>query len=377
MSSTMVDDQHVVIDASASCSKEHQLECDTQYQDHCSYYKLVHTEQLGRHLVANCDISAGTSILIDHPLVVGPSVWAKLVCLGCNDAIDPLTVYVCSKCLWPLCSEKCENSVIHKPECEILSKDSTESRWGHPMDLTQESPLYDLIIVIRCLLLRSQNPQAWKLLETMVSHSEKRMSNKLDPHHKGTVEFIKRHLVKDDFERNEISHVRGVIYSNAIAYSRKSRVRLRALYPVHSMINHSCLPNLHLSITDDGSMQVRATVDIKKNEMLTDTYTGTVVPFWERQNILNDTYYFTCNCLLCIDPTELGSYFSSHRCLKCPGFFMCPKIINNEINVLCNNCNDSKTLTNIKQDLDKWETRLKLIDIFGKSSPHEVEMEIK
>jgi len=39
---------------------------------------------------------------------------------------------------------------------------------------------------------------------------------------------------------------------------------------------HDCISNTHHSITDDSRMIVRTTLDIKKGEMITTTYTHTL-----------------------------------------------------------------------------------------------------
>ncbi|CAL4061002.1 unnamed protein product [Meganyctiphanes norvegica] len=358
------------------CSNDHQIADWSKHQNNCQYYKAASTEQLGQHLVASRNISAGTVILVDRPIVIGPSSWARLVCIGCHDSIEESTAHFCSKCLWPLCSEKCENSEIHMPDCEILSKDSTEGKQGHPQNLHGLSPLYDLIIVIRCLLLRSQNPQNWKLLLSMISHSEKREEDGNDHHHKAIVAFMKRYLVNEEFESEEISHARGVIYSNAMGFTNENGIRLRALYPTHRLLNHSCLPNLHLIVNSDGTMQVRAAVDIKENEILTDSYTGTVEPYWERHKIVNEMFHFSCDCRLCRDPTELGTYFSSPRCFECPENYMCPEVCDGELIFVCSNCNTKKSVTDIKNDMYEWEARLGMVDMFGQASPRKVEVEL-
>ena len=314
--------------------------------------------------------------MIDQPIVVGPSSWARRICLGCHYSIDESAAHFCSKCLWPLCTKKCENSEAHKLECEILTKDSSEGKQGHPSNVLFESPLYDMIFVIRCLLLRSQNPHGWNLLISMISHSEKREANENDPHHKAIVEFIKRYLVNDEYDRKDISHIRGVIYSNALGFTYKSGVRLRAIYPTYRLINHSCIPNLHRIVTGDGTIQVSAAIDINANDMLTDSYTGTMEPYWKRFNRVNDLFHFTCECGLCKDPTELGTFFSSPRCPVCPGHYLCPRVCESKISFVCRKCNKTKSVSDIKDDLYEWEARLAIQDIFGQSSPRKIEIEL-
>lgn len=65
-------------------------------------------------------------------------------------------------------------------------------------------------------------------------------------------------------------------------------------------------------------INVRATVDIPKGELLYATYTYTLHGTAARQKHLQKGKFFTCTCARCIDPTELGTYFSSFSCNKCP-----------------------------------------------------------
>ena len=63
-------------------------------------------------------------ILYDKAASVGPRMWSNPVCLVCLSKVEmnPLT---CSKCKWPVCSEKCNVAHQKMQECEILSRNST------------------------------------------------------------------------------------------------------------------------------------------------------------------------------------------------------------------------------------------------------------
>lgn len=66
-----------------------------------------------------------------------------------------------------------------------------------------------------------------------------------------------------------------------------------------------------------GSIQVRATVDIAAGAMLAASYTYTSSGTATRQEHLRAGKFFTCHCARCLDPSELGTNFSSIRCRKC------------------------------------------------------------
>lgn len=85
------------------------------------FLQIERNERLGRHLVATSDIPAGTLILNELPMIVGPRQLSKPVCLGCHKEIaDAKSCRPCSRCHWPVCSTKCQDSPIHEPECRII-----------------------------------------------------------------------------------------------------------------------------------------------------------------------------------------------------------------------------------------------------------------
>ena len=64
-------------------------------------------------------------------------------------------------------------------------------------------------------------------------------------------------------------------------------------------------------------MQCRATIPILKGNQLYTSYTYTLNGTAERQKHLRAGKYFTCHCERCLDPTELGTDFSTLKCLQC------------------------------------------------------------
>lgn len=62
---------------------------------------------------------------------------------------------------------------------------------------------------------------------------------------------------------------------------------------------------------------VRSSVPIAKGDMLCTTYTYTLSGTRIRQEHLKEGKYFVCHCKRCIDPSELGTNFSTIICQKC------------------------------------------------------------
>lgn len=63
--------------------------------------------------------------------------------------------------------------------------------------------------------------------------------------------------------------------------------------------------------------QLRPTVFISKGNQLYATYAYTLAGTLERQQHLLEGKYFQCHCERCLDPTELGTNFSTLKCQNC------------------------------------------------------------
>lgn len=50
-------------------------------------------------------------------MIWGPAQITVPVCVGCGKFLKEGDCKPCAKCGWPACSEKCEQSQSHKPEC--------------------------------------------------------------------------------------------------------------------------------------------------------------------------------------------------------------------------------------------------------------------
>lgn len=61
----------------------------------------------------------------------------------------------------------------------------------------------------------------------------------------------------------------------------------------------------------------RTAIDVEEGGKLYTSYTFAQDPTHYRQTTLKDSKYFSCQCERCLDPTELGTYFSSLKCRKC------------------------------------------------------------
>nr|GMD81999.1 histone-lysine N-methyltransferase ASHR1 [Ipomoea batatas] len=100
------------------------------------------------------------------------------------------------------------------------------------------------------------------------------------------------------------------------------------LYPVISIINHSCLPNSVLVF--EGRMAVvRAVQHIKKGTEVLISYIETAGSTITRQKALKEQYFFSCTCPRCIklgqiDDIQESAILEGYSCKdsRCKGFLL-------------------------------------------------------
>ncbi|MCL4137586.1 UNVERIFIED_CONTAM: hypothetical protein GTU68_043275 [Idotea baltica] len=349
------------------CGREHQRLDWPEHYAECKPYKIRSSTEAGQYMVAVRNLKAGAQILKDEPMVVGPLGTSELLCLACHAPIYDENFYKCPCCFWPMCSLDCASAKVHDNECAILSED--ENQYGAPT--TQgDTPRYDLIMIIRCLLLRTTNPKAWDTLLSMASHGCSEIERK-SPHQVAAVRYLTE-VCKVDYDADTIHYVRGVVRTNALEIRGPKGTRLRALYPMIRIFNHSCSPNIHLSCDLEGVMEAKTATSVEKGDSLCICYTGTDVPLWERQACLLDIHHFDCLCERCTDPTEMGTMFSSSRCLVCPQEIMKPFICNGCITWKCQKCGAESSAEEIKQEIEEWMFRLQMNELFGTGTPNRI-----
>ncbi|KAF5300318.1 hypothetical protein FQA39_LY11175 [Lamprigera yunnana] len=260
----------------------------------------------GRGLFAKRDINAGEVIFKDNTLIIGPrsSMLCPTVCVNCYKQVD---LRFCSKnCGLPVCSEECESSSVHTQECQriVFWKNEKED---HDFGET----ISKCLTPIRCLFL---NENQKTLLKCLKSHE--------GDHHGFEVDLLKKKFMLNfrDEEEELMRLTCRILDANSFEVSvgnEQSRCGLRGLYPLSSLMNHSCIPNTMHNFNNQQTMIVKATVFIREGEEIFHSYTrltwGTAV----RRGHLVRTKHFFCQCRRCEDPTEFDTNLSGVLCEKC------------------------------------------------------------
>ncbi|XP_026285722.1 SET domain-containing protein SmydA-8 isoform X2 [Frankliniella occidentalis] len=298
-------------------------------------YKVKISPTMGRYLVATKDIAAGELIVREEALVVGPCQNAKPVCLGCLKQFDG-EHYIrssdnedcdrCMGCQWPLCCPTCPGlerddkaggqavRLGHTDEeCAALSAAGPSGR--RVVDLRARTPLYNVIVPLRILLLEKQDPARWKAIHKMQSQDDVRrqipgvwQANQL-----GVVDRIRNEFGLQQYPEDVIHTLCGILEVNAFEVGDG----LRALYGVAFLLAHDCTPNTSHSDDELRALSLRASVPIPKGHAITLSYAYTIQGTLKRREHLKESKFFDCCCSRCSDPTELGSMCSALVCPRC------------------------------------------------------------
>ena len=184
--------------------------------------------------------------------------------------------------------------------------------------------VYSAVTVLRLLLLmESEGREGGGLLGQMMDHNEERQAEHPELWQFET-EFVVRQLqerlgLASRFTEVQIRRAAGVLATNSTTLQGHSQsvVKGIGLYPVYSMMNHSCTCNTKTIIdsTANYDMTVLAHVDIMAGEEITNQYIKPDRPTLYRRPFLRRKWFFDCLCPRCLDPTELGSHLSSLVCV--------------------------------------------------------------
>lgn len=241
--------------------------------------------------MAGRDLAAGTAIIQQRPLVIGPC--AEPVCLGCYVPLPVGTPaarakqYKCPGCGWPMCGPGCAG--LRQPlghstwECSALR----EKRVADQLERCKGAELehaYEAIAPLRCLLLRQHcggdgGGGDWAAVAGMESHNEVR---------RGCAALWQRNervvvqRLRDswgfagDFSAEDVHTVCGVLEVNCFEIGQNEG-RARALYDVAYLLAHDCSANTsHSDAPGTYEMRVRVVRDVRAGEAITLSYAYTL-----------------------------------------------------------------------------------------------------
>nr|XP_031841458.1 SET domain-containing protein SmydA-8-like isoform X1 [Nomia melanderi] len=289
-----------------------------------SKYNVARSEKLGRYLQSAKNLTAGEVILREKPIAVGPTISSNdYVCFACLrflPKIRKLSQYLCSKCnVAPLCGTACEGQPkYHTPdECEMF-KNNKDLLSSNIVDII------GVLLPLRLWLLKQRNPVLWGQVESMESHVDKRRNTSVWKDREENVINVIRNLGliadHDESTSESLQQLCSILDVNMFELRSPGGVDglfLRGLYAEASLMAHDCRGNTHLTIDDNFQLTVYASVPIQEGETILFNYTSSLLGTSGRREHLRGGKYFECECSLCKDPYEMGSYMSCILCPRC------------------------------------------------------------
>lgn len=296
----------------------------------------------------------GEVIIEESPLVIGPKQITRPVCLGCYNDVDGH--FKCPTCGWPMCGAECCTSADHAAECQLTPKSRKDQI---QVDSYKEiEPIYQSVMVLRCLHLKEAQPDRWRQLLQLQSHCVERKNNGLEEVDRDVIVQFIRQVLQLDIDELLILQICGILYVNSfeIPFNQQG---LQAIYSTASLFEHDCVANAVKTFTSKGKIVIRAAVPIPRKEKIALCYTD---PWWgtaNRQHHLKQTKFFVCRCDRCKDPTEMSTFISGLRCPRCPDASDAQSVLlpqnplDESAQWLCTGCSQPQPVNYVNQIIEK------------------------
>ncbi|XP_014271573.1 SET domain-containing protein SmydA-8 isoform X1 [Halyomorpha halys] len=286
-------------------------------EESSQFYQIEMSDVMGRYLVAKSDIPAGTVILEENPLVVGPSQGTSPICIACYEPIQLSTCARCKSCSWPLCRNNCQaigNNYGHlQQECEILKYSEVIP--------SSENSLYNVLTPLRVLLLKNQNETEWSIISSMEAHQKFRQTTEMWKSDEIIINYVKNNTKLTQLTEDAVHSVCGYIQVNGFGVEGKD---VTAIFPSAFLLSHDCTPNTTHVIDSKFHLTIRTTIPIKKGDPLTISYCNTLHgSMWRREQLLGSKF-FDCTCKRCSDKTEFNTFMSAIKCENCQNGYLLP-----------------------------------------------------
>jgi hypothetical protein len=142
---------------------------------------------------------------------------------------------------------------------------------------------------------RQKYKEMWKLQRTYVNDYLKKCS-------------------KTNFTDEEYDRAVGLLWTNSFSCKDSEGM---AIFPVFSIVSHSCLPNASPILLQSHRLALEAKTDIAEGEEITISYVSIMQGRVKRRKKLREKWFFDCSCKRCEDPSEFGSHVSTLKCPNC------------------------------------------------------------
>ncbi|KAI3990982.1 hypothetical protein MKX01_026166 [Papaver californicum] len=307
------------------------------------------TAEKGRCLISTRNFSPGDVIITQEPYVCVPNNSSESKCDGCFKSVN---LKKCSACQVPwYCGSTCQKSEwkLHRLECQALAGLSKERR---------KSLTPSLRLMVRLYLKRKlQNERVFQttatdnynLVEALVDHMSD-IGEKQLVLYAQMANLVNLILEWPNSSIKEIAQNFSKLACNAHTIcGSELRPLGTGLYPVISIINHSCSPNAVLVI--EGRRAVVRAVELIPQ--------GT--EHCSTQKAVKEQYFFTCSCPICRKgiymEVQESAILEGYGCKsdKCNGFLLRDS---DDRGFVCQTCG----LVRSKEELLKISTDVKQME---------------
>ncbi|XP_019182367.1 PREDICTED: histone-lysine N-methyltransferase ASHR1 [Ipomoea nil] len=287
--------------------------------------------QKGRCIFTTRDFSPGEVIISQEPYVSVPTKTKTGPSAKCEWCFTSTNVKKCSACqVVYYCGATCQKSdwKLHRFECQSLFKVERDR-------IKSLAPTIRLMVKLylrRKLQSENNIPTTamdnYALVELLVSHMSD-IDEKQLVLYAQMANLVNLILQWTDINIKEIAENFSKFACNAHTICDSELKPLgTGLYPVISIINHSCLPNSVL-VFEGRLAVVRAVQHIKKGTEVLISYIETAGSTITRQKALKEQYFFSCTCPRCIklgqiDDIQESAILEGYSCKdsRCKGFLL-------------------------------------------------------
>ena len=154
----------------------------------------------------------------------------------------------------------------------------------------KESPVYQCITPLRLLMKKNTHPKWFRRLVFLMDHKEEREqeSSMWSQHQKNVVDFLLQ-TCNLNFTKEDVMWAIGLLKTNSILFGDE---KARALFPMFSLINHSCSANAkHTIYIKNRRIAVQAQTEIKEGEEILINYTAFIIGTSHRRKKLYSNWY--------------------------------------------------------------------------------------
>ena len=190
-------------------------------------FRVSNKPESGRCLVANREIRPEETVLTDSAILLGPA--SPNVCIVCcsyrQDQLDK-----CVKCKHVLCKVCRSNGSHNEAECRALAK------------CNFNRDMYNIVLPVRFGLLKYRDAEMFEWLLQYMDHNEERNKDEEMKESTDRMTTIVS-LVVPGIDKSLAWKIVGILFTNCFEF-KLTNIEARALYPLVSLVNHSCIPNM-------------------------------------------------------------------------------------------------------------------------------------